>query len=232
VVVLMGGGAILCERWRQRVPAILLLGYPGEQGGAALAAVLLGQVSPSGRLPFAVPTDANHLPPFDPLARRIRYDLWHGYRRLQRQGQRAAFAFGFGLSYSTVVSSDLQVSLRPQEQLEVRVRLCNSGTMDTDTVVQVYGEPPGLLLERPRRMLIGFQRLHLQAGERQDAVLTIALQRLAFFDCDGDCWRLEAGPHRVVVAQHSDDPGLAMGVELEPLSWSVQHGPGATTATV
>ncbi len=82
VVVLMGGGAILCEAWRQQVPAILMLWYPGQEGGAALADVLLGRVSPSGRMPFAVPTEPDHLPPFDPRARQVTYDLWHGYRRL------------------------------------------------------------------------------------------------------------------------------------------------------
>ena len=101
VVVLMGGGAILCEAWRQRCPAILMLWYPGQQGGEALADVLLGRVSPSGRMPFAVPTDPDHLPPFDPWARQVTYDLWHGYRRLGREGHPAAFPFGFGLSYSS-----------------------------------------------------------------------------------------------------------------------------------
>jgi beta-glucosidase len=91
VVVLMGGGAILCEAWRETVPAILLLGYPGERGGEALADVLFGAVSPSGRLPFAVPTRVDHLPPFEPRARQVVYDLWHGYRRLRRDGHAASF---------------------------------------------------------------------------------------------------------------------------------------------
>ena len=113
VVVLMGGGAILCEAWRQRVPAILMLWYPGQQGGEALADVLLGRVSPSGRMPYAVPTDPDHLPPFDPWARQVTYDLWHGYRRLGREGHPAAFPFGFGLSYSSFSHSDPAVELLP-----------------------------------------------------------------------------------------------------------------------
>jgi beta-glucosidase len=230
VVVLMGGGAILCERWRARVPAIVLLGYPGEQGGAALADVLLGRVSPSGRLPFAIPTSAAHLPPFDPMARRVRYDLWHGYRRLQHQGRQAAFPFGFGLSYSPVSSSDLQLSLQADEQLQVHVRLSNNGSLDTDTVLQIYGEPPGQQIERPHRLLIGFQRLHLNAGESRLAVVTIALRQLAFFDGEDDCWRLEAGVHRVVVAHHAEDPGLTADVELAAVSWANGPVPHAATA--
>lgn len=230
VVVLMGGGAMLCERWRQQVPALVLLGYPGEQGGAALADVLLGKVSPSGRLPFAVPTDPAHLPPFDPTAGQVRYDLWHGYRRLQQQGHAAAFPFGFGLSYSPVSNSDLQVILRPEHKLEVHVQLSNQGSRDTDTVVQVYGEPPRLHIERARRHLIGFQRLHLKAGDTRRAGLLIELRQLAFFDSDGDCWRLEAGVHRVVVARHADDPGLGVNLVLPAFSWANGHAPAATTA--
>ncbi|QPN70312.1 glycoside hydrolase family 3 N-terminal domain-containing protein [Synechococcus sp. CBW1108] len=84
VVVLMGGGAIRCSDWDRLVPGLLLLWYPGEQGGHALAEVLLGSVSPSGRLPFTIPIRENQLPPFEPRAPQARYDLWHGYRRLQR----------------------------------------------------------------------------------------------------------------------------------------------------
>ncbi len=82
VVVLMGGGAILSHPWHQLVPGLLLLWYPGEQGGHALAEVLFGSVSPSGRLPFTIPSDLAQLPPFEPRAPVVTYDLWHGYRRL------------------------------------------------------------------------------------------------------------------------------------------------------
>ena len=90
-----------------------MLWYPGQQGGEALADVLLGRVSPSGRMPYAVPTDHAHLPPFDPRARQVTYDLWHGYRRLGRSGHPAAFPFGFGLSYSSFSHSDPAAELLP-----------------------------------------------------------------------------------------------------------------------
>lgn len=141
----MGGGAILCEAWRQRVPGLLLLWYPGQRGGEALADVLLGRVSPSGRMPFAVPTDASHLPAFDPRARRITYDFWHGYRRLAHLGQAAAFPFGFGLSYATFTHSDPMVQWL-HGALQLSVTVANTGPMAAAEVVQVYAEPPA----RPR----------------------------------------------------------------------------------
>ncbi|MBW4529213.1 MAG: glycoside hydrolase family 3 C-terminal domain-containing protein [Aphanothece saxicola GSE-SYN-MK-01-06B] len=219
VVVLMGGGAVLCEAWRQQVPGLLLLWYPGQRGGEALADVLLGRVSPSGRMPFAVPTDPSHLPPFDPRARRITYDLWHGYRRLAHLGQAAAFPFGFGLSYTTFRHTDVVIDDPPgpggPEELRLTVTVHNSGTMAAEEVVQVYAEPPGLAVERPRRTLVGFARVRLEPGENKPLSLEIPLRRLAWFDAASDAFRLEAGRHRLVVARHVEDDGIGVALELQ-----------------
>jgi beta-glucosidase len=214
VVVLMGGGAILCEEWIACVPGLLLLWYPGQEGGTALADVLLGRVSPSGRMPFTVPSRAEHLPPFEPRAERVEYDLWHGYRRLAREGRRAAFPFGFGLSYSRFTLSAPELRLPPgAEALTLGCRLGNAGSMAAAEVVQVYLEPPGRVVERPRRLLVGFQRVALAAGEERPLLLTIPLRRLAWFDQGCDAFRLEPGRHRLVLAAHAEDEGI--GVELE-----------------
>lgn len=226
VVVLMGGGAILSCDWKDLVPGLLLLWYPGQEGGRALAEVLLGRLSPSGRLPLALPTRQQHLPPFDPRARRVVYDLWHGYRRLQRQGHPAAFPFGFGLTYSHFESSPPELLQPPdpaaiaageQRQLVVAVDVCNCGAMAAAEVLQLYLEPPGWLLERPRRSLVAFARVPLAAGERRRVELTVFLRHLAFFDGDRDGFALEAGLHRLVLARHCEDVGQACEVSLPDL---------------
>jgi beta-glucosidase len=219
VVVLMGGGAILTGDWDQLVPGLLLLWYPGEQGGHALAEVLLGAVSPCGRLPFAIPTEASQLPPFEPRAPVVTYDLWHGYRRLQHQGQRAAYPFGFGLSYSRFETRDLTAQLLEGELLEgqgvrLTVSVRNTGAMTAAEVLQVYLEPPGLLMERPPRTLVAFQRLELKPGEQRQIHLEIPLRRLACFDEARDGFVLEAGRHWLVAARHADDPGLGVALTL------------------
>ena len=215
VVVLMGGGAILGQGWLEWVNGLLVLWYPGQEGGAALADVLLGRVSPSGRMPFSVPSRAEDLPPFEPRAEHVVYDLWHGYRRLARAGRRAAFPFGFGLSYSRFELSDPQLSLPPGAQdLTLRCRLRNIGSMEAAEVVQVYLEPPGRVVERPARQLVGFQRLSLAAGEAREVVLTLPLRRLAWFDASADAFRLEPGRHRLVLARHVEDGGIALDLEL------------------
>ena len=196
---------------------LLLLWYPGQEGGSALADVLLGQVSPSGRLPFAIPTHADHLPPFAPRAAQITYDLWHGYRRLQRHHHPAAYPFGFGLSYSALVLSEAALLHQGGQAVElgVQVQVQNCGPMAAAAVVQVYLEPPGLAVERPPRTLVAFQRVPLQAGESRRISLAVPLRRLAFFDEQRDGFVLEGGHHRLVLAQHSEDPGLACGLDLQ-----------------
>ncbi|CAK6691123.1 Thermostable beta-glucosidase B [Synechococcus sp. CBW1107] len=219
VVVLMGGGAMLIEDWRQLVPGLLMLWYPGEQGGAALADVLLGRVSPSGRLPFSVPSQASHLPPFEPRAPVVVYDLWHGYRRLQRDGHPAAFPFGFGLSYSQFMASDLTAEIQRADgrmtQLQGSVTITNTGDMEAGEVVQLYLEPPARELERPARTLVAFERLLLAAGEARRITLAIQLRACATFDPAQDGFVTEEGVHRLVVARHVEDEGLAVALELE-----------------
>jgi beta-glucosidase len=99
VAVVMCGSAVLMERWQQRVPAILILWYPGMEGGHALADIVLGNERPTGRLPFAIPTSADHLPPFDPKAKVVEYGPLHGQALLDHLGVPAAYPYGFGLGY-------------------------------------------------------------------------------------------------------------------------------------
>jgi beta-glucosidase len=168
----------------------------------------------------------------------VTYDLWHGYRRLSRHGQAAAWPFGFGLSYSAFAHSDAALVLhsgtaeardaagddsrddarkgaREDGWVELAVTVRNSGAVAAAEVVQVYLEPPGERLERPMRSLVAFQRLHLEPGASRRLQLTIPLRRLACFDSDCDAFVLEAGVHRLVVAPHAEAPGLAVALELE-----------------
>jgi beta-glucosidase len=198
VVALMAGSAVLVEGWGERVGAILMLWYPGMQGGAALADVLLGRVNPSGRLPFSVPRRAEDLPYFDRDAKSIRYDLWHGYTRLEREGIAPAFPFGFGLSYTRFAYAEPTAALDADgERLQVEVEVANTGDRAGETVVQAYAgwvEPDP---EQPRQRLCGFRRVALAAGERRRVDLGVRLRDLAWFDPECGAWRLGAERWRI-----------------------------------
>ena len=201
VVVVMGGSATLMQAWRHEVPAIVLLWYPGMEGGHALADVLLGRVAPGGRLPFSIPADESHLPHWDPDATTETYDLWHGHWKLTRDGHTAAYPFGFGLSYTTFELHDLVVDA---EGTSAQVTVANTGAVDADAVVQCYGGVPGSQYERPLERLVGFARVHVPAGA--SIVTTVRLDLRQLDVRAGDTWVTEGGTYRITAAQHIGDP--------------------------
>lgn len=202
IVVVMGGSAILLERWRQRVPAILFAWYPGMEGGHALADVLLGRAEPGGRLPFAIPTDAAHLAEFDPDTTATTYDLWHGQWKLDRDGREPAFPFGHGLGYADLAIVDAALA-GDAASPAVRCRLRNSSARDGDEVIQVYGARPGSAHERPPWRLVGFARISVPAGG--EAEVLVPIDRAALDVRRDGRWLREPGPLRLRVARDARD---------------------------
>ncbi|MCA9624926.1 MAG: glycoside hydrolase family 3 C-terminal domain-containing protein [Myxococcales bacterium] len=214
IVVVMAGSAVLMEGFHDHAAAILMLWYPGMEGGTALARVVTGELSPSGKLPFVIPTDAGHLPAFDASAKRATYDLWHGHQKLARDGHAPAFPFGFGLGYSPTQLSSLRLTATAEE-VRVEVWVENLGERPVEEVVQVYAGRPGSAVERPARKLVGFRRVPLAPGERRPVAIAVAHGALRYFDVTLDDFRLEPGGHRFFVGRSSLDPrGLEGDVHL------------------
>jgi len=213
VVVLMAGSAVEVDPWREGAAGLLVLWYPGMEGGHALADILYGHAPPSGRMPFTTPADPAHLPPFDPDARAVTYDLWHGYRRLGRDGHRAAVPLGAGLSTTSFRWEGLAAVVEG-EALVVTLTVHNTGPRDGVDVVFVFVAPPGEAAERPGRELRGFARVAVAAGEASPVEVRVPLQRLAWWDARQGGFRLEAGPHRVEALRHAEDSGPSVVVVL------------------
>ncbi|MFN8466032.1 MAG: glycoside hydrolase family 3 C-terminal domain-containing protein [Caldilineaceae bacterium] len=206
VVAIMGGSAVITEAWRQEVPAMLMLWYPGMEGGHALADVLLGKVSPSGKLPCTFVKRAEDLPFYDKDATAITYDLWHGYRKLERDGVEPAFPFGFGLSYTTFEYSNLKLDkaeLRSEDTLVATVDVTNTGGVGGDEVVQLYVAARGSAVERAKKELKAFVRVSLQPGETKTVKLPVPVADLAYYGAAG--WVVEPIEYAVIVGRHALD---------------------------
>lgn len=213
VVVIQSGSAILTEGWRGKVAAILQTFYAGQEGGAALAKLLFGEVSPSGKLPFTVATDPAHYPFFDKDADAITYDLWHGYAKFEREGIAPRYAFGHGLSYARFAYRALKVR-RAGDHLQVSVSVTNESDVAADEVVFVFVAPPGQAVERHRKSLRAFGRLSLAPGESKTLRRTIALADLGWWSQAAHAFVLEPGDHRVLAGGSSAGPLLEAVVTL------------------
>ena len=208
IVAVMGGSGVIMEAWRERVPAILMLWYPGMEGGYALADILLGRVNPSGKLPFMIPRRAEELPFFDRDATEIEYDLWHGYRKLERDGITPAFPFGFGLSYTAYQYANLAINQKqfaPSESLQASLDITNIGACTGEEVVQLYISALNSSVERAPKELKAFTRVALQPGETRTASFNVPISQLAYYDEAQADFVVEPLEYSLFIGAHSLD---------------------------
>jgi beta-glucosidase len=167
ILVLVNGSPLTLGPDEMRCDAILEAWYPGMQGGNAVADVLLGKVSPSGRLPVTVVKAMADLPPFTD------YSMKH--RTYRYPGPKPQFPFGFGLSYSRFSYSRFQVpnELAMNSGLNASVMVTNVGTFEADELVQVYRHFVSPSRPMPEQQLVAFKRVHLKPGESRKVELPI-----------------------------------------------------------
>ena len=202
VVVIQSGSAVVMTEWIDDVAAVVQAWYGGCQAGPGLADVLVGAVNPSARLPFSIPADEAHLPPFDRDATAFRYDRWHGWWHLARTGVAPAFPFGFGLSYTAFALDAVRVSAA-DGGATVRGVVHNIGERDGADVVQVYATLSDA--DAPQR-LVGFARIEVAAGATEAFEIVIRADRLATRDAQQHRWLPPTGRHRLTVARYATDP--------------------------
>ena len=183
IVTLSCGSALLIDEWETSAAAILLMWYSGMEGGNALARLLFGESNPGGRLPFSIAQTEADYPPFlygggkHPT---IKYDYYHGYTLLDKKGKTAAYPFGFGLSYTTFAHSDLRAE-KLADCVRVSFTLKNTGNRPGSEVSQLYFGSAGSVFDRPVKLLKGFAKTELAAGEARKISVDIPLERLGFY---------------------------------------------------
>lgn len=201
VVLLVGGSAVTMNNWIDKVPAIVDVWYPGEEGGHAVAAVLFGDYNPAGRLPVTFPVHEAQLPivyNHKPTGRGDDYNNFSG---------QPLFPFGFGLSYTTFEYSDIKLSkhnISRTDSIAVSFMLQNTGTRDGDEVVQLYIRDMLSSVVRPVMDLKGFQRVHIKAGELKTISFTINPEMLSMLDSQLNKV-VEPGEFRIMVGGSARD---------------------------
>ena len=180
VLVLLNGSALAVNWADENLDAILTAGYPGQEGGHAVADVLFGDYNPAGRLPVTYYKSVDQLPSFD------EYDMDNRtYRYFEGE---PLYPFGYGLSYTTFMYSDLQVpeKVRTGEKVVVKVKVTNTGKTEGDEVVQLYIHDEEASTPRPIVQLEGFQRIHLNPGESKTVEFTLEPRQFSIIDDSGE----------------------------------------------
>jgi len=181
------------------------------EGGDAIARVLFGDVNPSGKLPFTIPKDATQLPPFSPFADSVTYGYYHGYTLFDKTGQEPEFPFGFGLSYTTFLTGIPRVltsAVRRDGLVEVAVDVTNTGTRPGREVVQLYIRFDRSRVDRPKKLLRGFEKIALKPGETKTVHLSVPVRDLAWYNPGTRSWEVEAMSYQAAVGTSSLDEDL------------------------
>lgn len=224
-VVLNAGGAVEMESWHNDVPAILMAWHTGQEGGQAIAEILTGKLSPSGRLPISIerteadnPSSAYYHATSNPRWESARIDygegIFTGYRGYDRTGVKPLYPFGHGLSYTTFDYSGLKVTRISSDSVTVDFDIENTGRVASAEVAQIYVSDSSCSVPRPAKELKGYEKVFLQPGEKRHVTITLGKEAFAFYDMDFGGFRVEPGDFTIRVGHSSDNLLLSATVTL------------------
>ena len=216
-LVLLEGGSAIETPWVDAVDGLMMIWYPGREGGHALARVLFGDVDASGRLPVSFPRSGSQLMDWDITALDVTHDLFHGYRYLDRAGEKARFPFGFGLSYSSYSLDRLEAE-RADDGFLFTVTVTNTGTRAGVAVPQLYVACRDSRVLRVEKELKGFGRVAMAAGECVALEIEVKDADLRYFDADKG-WTLEPCGYDFRVGFSADDLQLESRWRLNGRDW-------------
>ena len=211
--------------WLDRVPAVLQAWYPGQEGGTALAELLLGEVNPSGRLPVTFERRWEDNPVHDSYypeagTNRVVYKegVFVGYRGYEHNGTKPLFPFGFGLSYSTFKYDNL--TIKPTDSaasaservngnsldgtFNVSFEVTNTGKREGAEVAQVYVAEKHSKVPRPEKELKGFVKVNLRPEQTERVTVTLDRRAFSYYDVNTKQWRAEPGEFEVLVGRSAE----------------------------
>ncbi len=208
LIVVYIEGRPLNKNWAsEHADALLTAWYPGQEGGSAIADVLFGDYNPAGRLPISVPRHEGQIP--------VYYNKKnpHGHDYVEMSAD-PLYAFGYGLSYTAFVYSDINVQQKSEDSFMVSFALKNTGTRSGDEVVQLYIRDEVASVVQPVKQLKHFRRIHLAAGEQQRVSFEVTAKDLAIIDANFE-HVVEPGQFTLMLGSASNDIRLTTQIEVK-----------------
>ena len=211
IVLTFVGGSPVEMPWRNKAQAILWSYYAGMETGNALARILFGEISPSGKLAETFPAK------YEDCATaqngqfgkwgEIRLDegLYYGYRHHDKAGIKPAFCFGHGLSYTSFEYSGLKFQPEKDKAMKLSFTVRNTGRRTGEEVVQIYVAPISHKEDRPHKELKGFAKVKLAPGKFQKVTITLTKQDFAYFDVHIHDFVADPGDYEILVGASAED---------------------------
>jgi beta-glucosidase len=226
VVVITSGGNVEMTPWIDQVSAIIEAWYPGQEGGTALAQILFGDYSPSGKLPASFErrwednaTFESYYPKKDMKQVEYSEGLFLGYRHFDRSTVKPRFPFGFGLSFTSFAYSNLTISPATgtlAQPVRVSFDLKNTGQSEGAEIAQLYVSDSHASVPRPVKELKGFARVQLKPGESRHVELTLDRRAFSFYDVKQKGWNADPGAFNILVGSSSEKMELQGSFSLTP----------------
>jgi beta-glucosidase len=210
ILVLTGGSAIAFPP--DIADAILFAWYPGEQGGTAVADIIFGDATPSGKLPVTFPASTAQLPPYEDYAMQGRT-----YRYMKEQ---PLYPFGFGLSYTDFSFDSIETSspeIKAGSSVKVKTALSNTGKRDAEEVVQFYISRDQAAADEPIASLRGFKRVMVPAGKTVAVEIELSSQAFETVNAEGNSVLLP-GSYTITVADAAPLPVAVEKGAVKPVS--------------
>ena len=241
IVLVLSGSGIDMSAWHDKVSAIIYGWYPGQAGMQAIADIMVGKINPSGKLPATIEKSFKDSPAYGmapeglPVSYKSRNtnELWiapHryynveykegvmvGYRWYEHKGIEPLFPFGFGLSYTTFELSKAKAAktISAEKPLKVTVKLSNTGAMAGAEVVQLYVSENNPTVERPKKELKAFKKVHLEPGKSTIVELELKHSDLAFWDIETHAWKVNPGAYTLHIGNSSANISQTLTVEAK-----------------
>lgn len=228
IVVLNAGGGVDMTPWLDRVRAVIMAWYPGQQGGQAVAEILTGKISPSGKLPFTIekrlednPTYGSYhtnvdMSMFNTPYKRVEYNegIFVGYRGYERNGTEPLFPFGYGLSYSRFEYANLSAE-EDGGVWTIAFDVTNTGDCDAAEVAQVYVSDLEASVPRPVKELKGYEKIFLKKGQTKRVEIELGRDAFSYYDAvERHGFVVEPGRFEVLVGASSEDIRLRTGIDV------------------
>ncbi|MFV0332386.1 MAG: beta-glucosidase [Dysgonomonas sp.] len=225
IVGVLSAGAAIEMPWQNCCKAILHGYLTGQAGASAMFDIIAGKVNPSGRLNETYPVryeDTPALLNFPAAERNAEYreSIYVGYRYYDSSMVRVLYPFGYGLSYTEFIYTDLKITKNG-----VSVTVQNVGDMDGSEVIQMYVGLPNAIVFRPLKELKGFKKVFLKAGESKEVIISFDDKTFRYWNVKTSQWEIEMGTYRIMIGASVADIRLEGTLKVEGTTEQYPYNP-------